>query len=163
VKATVSTEFTQPWRTYVPKSVTKRRTAHEIKEVHDGDVARFQISVNAERWGPAFMNVVITYLDGVTRIYGTEGKMKEERLPMAKPEIKTVADFGRISTAAQKVAAHLTRYRNVRPTPDQLGVLLLSYQGLLAQREEAQKKLTQADGEIQTVGRLLSKFVSVPA
>lgn len=147
--------------------MTGRSKDQTVSQVLDDDVERIQLSKEVERRGELngepFTSTTIRFLDGgVTMIVGTPNKMKVERLSSdeAVPaRTKATTDFGRLSVAAQTMARHLARYGEKPPTPEQLATFLLNYQNLLAQREEAQKRLVQADGEIETVGRLLSRFV----
>lgn len=161
-----------------PEATTGYTCDDRIMEVVDGGVTRIRLStetqIKGEYLGQPFLVTTQRFLDGgVTRASGVPSGVptkypsiahpyREERLTSEAVPARTsnVTDFGRLSVAAQTMAKHLANYTPEKPpSPAQVATLLMNYQNLLKQREEAARRLVQADGEIDIVGRLLSRFV----
>ena len=173
LSATTSRVFNDEIREVQDGNVT--RICLSVETEIKGEYLGRPFSVTTER----FLDGGVTrtsgrFLDGgVTRTSGVPGGTqtkypsiarphKEERLTSEAVPARTsnVTDFGRLSVAAQTMAKHLASYTPEKPpSAAQVATLLMNYQNLLKQREEAARRLVQADGEIDTVGRLLSRFV----
>lgn len=135
--------------------VTRLRRVRISREISSGQVMM---------QGKHFTSTTSQFLDGAGHRVGSTGDGGDVVTPMEWSAVpartQDVMDLGRLSLATQTLAKQMSRFGpDNPPSAEQVTVWLQSWQGLQQWKKRADERLTHSEGEIQSVGKVLSQFV----
>jgi hypothetical protein len=112
--------------------------------------------------GSDFTVTTTRYLDGTVRTVSSSAQYRNEKVTMEAVPSRTrdITDFGRLSVAAKKLAQSMSAYGPQNPpSAEQVTTFVMGYQNLQEWRRQAQERMTRAEGEIDVVEELLTRFM----
>jgi hypothetical protein len=115
--------------------------------------------------GRATTRTETRYLDGTVTAVLDDGQTQEDPVVIgfeAMPaRTQDVLDLGRLSMATQLLARQMGEQAATgeRPSPAQIKAWVDSYRGLAEWKREAERRMAQAQGQIDAVGTVLAQFL----
>src|SRR5690349_25134403 len=115
--------------------------------------------------GKATTRTETRYLDGTVTAVLDDGETQEDPVTIGFEALpartQDVLDLGRLSMATQILARQMGEQAasGERPSPAQFKAWVDSYRGLAEWKRGAERRMSQAQGQIDAVGTALSRFI----
>jgi hypothetical protein len=142
---------------------TGRDVTHAIKVEPSGRVRLSEErEVRGKYCGSDFIVTTTRYLDGTVRQVSQSGSYREEdvRMEAVPSRTRDITDYGRLTIAAKRLTQSMATYGpDNPPSPEQITTFVMGYQNLQEWRRQAQEKMTRAEGEIDVVEQVLTRFM----